>query len=177
MSACRSARYRNNFNRACRTCRRGSSQGSRCRCRGKQALGRIRRSSLMTVEMTLKTKLGGADTTTQWTSGSFWQLAGSTVSTRTAFFSSCSDATTSAFKSSRHRLIHVSRSLIGTSELQFALSYFAIVKAVNGVLCISDLISTHKTFTSFLSRSAFSVNSIYSTSMQLSRNKGQILRE
>jgi len=32
-AACRSACHRNNFNRACRTCRRGSSRGSRCRCR------------------------------------------------------------------------------------------------------------------------------------------------
>jgi len=33
MSACRSDCHRNNFSRACRTCRRGSSRGSRCRCR------------------------------------------------------------------------------------------------------------------------------------------------
>jgi len=38
--------------------------------------------------MTTSTKLGGADMTTLWTSGSFWQLAGSTMSTRTAFFGS-----------------------------------------------------------------------------------------
>ena len=33
MSACRSACHRNNFNRACRTCRRGSLRGCPCRCR------------------------------------------------------------------------------------------------------------------------------------------------
>jgi len=33
-----SACHRNNFNRACRTCRRGSSRGSRCRRRGMRAL-------------------------------------------------------------------------------------------------------------------------------------------
>ena len=33
MSACRSACYGNNFNPACRTCWRGSSRRSRCRCR------------------------------------------------------------------------------------------------------------------------------------------------
>jgi len=35
MSACRSACHGNNFrkSRACRTCRRGSSRGCRCRCR------------------------------------------------------------------------------------------------------------------------------------------------
>ena len=36
MSACRSACHKNDFNRTCRTCRRGSSWGSRCRCRGMQ---------------------------------------------------------------------------------------------------------------------------------------------
>ena len=33
MSACRSACHRNNFNRACRTCRRVSSRGCPCACR------------------------------------------------------------------------------------------------------------------------------------------------
>jgi len=38
MLACRSACHRNNFNRACRTCRRESSRGSRCVRRGMRAL-------------------------------------------------------------------------------------------------------------------------------------------
>ena len=43
MSACRSACHRNNFNRACRTCRRESSLGSRCR--GMRVLLRCRVTS------------------------------------------------------------------------------------------------------------------------------------
>jgi len=45
MSACRSACHRNNFNRACRTCRRGSSRGCRRRRRGIPALVRVQRNT------------------------------------------------------------------------------------------------------------------------------------
>ena len=42
-------------------------------------LGKMRKSSLIVAEKTLKSKLVGAYVTTLWTSGSFWQLAGSTT--------------------------------------------------------------------------------------------------
>jgi len=54
-------------------------------------LGRMRRSSLLTAEMTSKNK--DADTTTLWTSGSFWKHY---------LDENCSDETVSYFKPSRH---------------------------------------------------------------------------